>query len=98
MLFDLPGMWLQDIQSQTSLHLAFGEGAVQAADWFLAGLTMEGIEIRVAFMFFGHNESQSRIAGRSKVSKYSEPSVFFLNCDDFSVFQLWLGMCNTMGR
>lgn len=54
MLFDLPGMWLQDIQSQTSLHLAFGEGAVQAADWFLDGLTMEGIEIRVAFIIFGH--------------------------------------------
>ena len=65
MLFDLPGMWLQDIQSQTSLHLAFGEGAVRAADWFLDGLTMEGIEIKVA-------------SGRVESLKYSEPSVFFL--------------------
>ena len=64
MLFDLPGMWLQDIQSQTSLHLAFGEGAVRAADWFLDGLTMEGIEIKVA-------------SGRVESLKYSEPSVFF---------------------
>lgn len=76
MLFDLPGMWLQDIQSQTSLHLAFGEGAVQAADWFLAGLTMEGIEIRAAFIFL---VIFCKIANRWKVEslKYSEPSFFF---------------------